>query len=125
MKKLIILTAVLSLLFGCKASKTIEFCEGVSAEGKGVNCGEQFLSGELTAVITIETPFNVNRLNVNIFKKAKYKLEKVGSQTIDVKPDDTSTRTTFYFYDEGEFIVEVIGQDDKKIAEGSIKIIDI
>jgi hypothetical protein len=125
MKKVIIILLFLTLLFGCKAKKTIEFCEGVSTESKGVNCGEKFSTGDLTALIAIETPFNVNKLNVNIYKKAKYKQEKVGSQAIEVKPDNTNAMTNFYLYDEGEFTIEVIGQDNKKIAEGTIKIIDI
>jgi hypothetical protein len=125
MKKLLVLVLFLSLIIGCKAKKTIEFCEGVSTENKGVNCGEQFSTGELTAVISIESPFNINKIAVNTFKKTKYKLEKIGSQVVDVKPDEKSARTNFYFYDEGEFTLEVIGQDNKKIAEGSVKIIDI
>jgi hypothetical protein len=124
-KTLIIILLFFTLLFGCKSKKTIEFCEGISTEGKGVNCGEQFSSGELTALITAETPFNINKLNVNIFKKTKYKQEKIGSQIIEVKPDETNARTNFYFYDDGEFTIEVFGQDNKKIAEGSVKIVDI
>jgi hypothetical protein len=125
MKKVILILLFFSLLFGCAAKKTIEFCEGVSTEGKGANCGEQFSSGELTALISTETPFNINKLNVNIFKKTKYKQEKIGSQIIEVKPDDSIARTNFYLYDDGEFTIEVFGQDNKKIAEGSVKIIDI
>jgi hypothetical protein len=125
MKRLLVIIIFLSLLFGCKAKKTIEFCEGVSTENKGVSCGEQFSSGELTVAISIESPFNINKLTVNTYKKTKYKMEKTGSQVIEVKPDETNARTNFYFYDEGEFTVEVIGQDNKKIAEGSVKIIDI
>jgi hypothetical protein len=125
MKKVILTFCIFTLFFGCTARKTMEFCEGVSTEGKGANCGEQFSSGELTALISTETPFNINKLNVNIFKKTKYKQEKIGSQTIEVKPDDSNARTNFYFYDDGEFTVEVIGQDNKKIAEGSVKIVDI
>ena len=69
--------------------------------------------------------FTFSKLNVNIYKKAKYKQEKVGSQAIEVKPDNTNAMASFYLYDEGEFTIEVIGQDNKKIAEGAIKIIDI
>ncbi len=125
MKRLLIWLLFLSLLFGCKAKKTVEFCEGVSTENMGVNCGEQFSTGELTAVISVESPFNINKLTVNTFKKAKYKMEKIGSQIVEVKPDEMTARTNFYFYDEGEFTFEVIGQDNKKIAEGSVKIVDI
>jgi hypothetical protein len=125
MKRLLVIILFFSLLFGCKAKKTIGFCEGVSTESKGVNCGEQFSTGELTALISIESPFNINKLTINTYKKAKYKMEKTGSQIIEVKPDESSARTNFYFYDEGEFTVEVIGQDNKKVAEGSVKILDI
>ena len=125
MKKLILIFACVSLFFGCKAAKTLEFCEGVSTDGKGVSCGEKFSTGELTLVIKTETPFNVSKLSVNIFRKTKYKLEKIDSQDVEVKQDDTVARTNFYFYDEGGYVVEVFGQDNKKIAESSVDIVDI
>ncbi|MFH0975280.1 MAG: hypothetical protein V1874_05795 [Spirochaetota bacterium] len=125
MRKVILLFIIFILFFGCKARKTIEFCEGVSTEGKGVSCGEQFSTGELTALISAESSFNVGKLIINIFKKTKYKSEKFESLTIDVKPEETRVRANLYFYDEGEFTLEVTGQDNKKIAEGSIKIVDI
>ena len=128
MKKLVPLFGffmIFSIFFGCKADKTIEFCEGISIEGKGVNCGEKFTTGELTALISAKSSFNVNKLEVSIFKKGKYKSEKTASYSIEVKEDETTTKTNFYFYDEGEFAVEVTGQDKKKIAEGSVEIVDI
>lgn len=124
MRKIIILLSIFIIISGCKAKKTIQFCEGVSTTGEGVKCGEIFSAGELTALIKIETPFNINKINVDIYKKGKYKSEKIDSLTVEVKPDENSAKTNFYFYDEGDFTVEVLGQEKKKIAEGSIKIVE-
>ena len=122
--KTIIIFAIVLLLPFCKAKKTIDFCEGVSTEGKGKNCGSVFSTGELTALIKTDSSFTVSKLSINIYKKGKYKSDKVESLSIDVKPDESSARANFYFYDEGEFTVEVIGKENKKIAEGNIKVVD-
>ncbi len=125
MKKAILLSAVVILFFGCKASKTIEFCEGISTEGEGVKCGDSFSAGELTMIIKPESPFILNKIILNIYKKGKYRTDKFGTLTVDVRPESATVKTNFYFYDEGDFMVEAIGQDNKKIAEGKINIVEL
>jgi len=123
-KKSILLLIVLFLFFSCKSKKTMEFCEGVSTEGAGVKCGETFTTGEMTALINVDNPFTVNKLLINIYKKGKYKSERVESLSADVNPEAFSARLNFYLYEEGDFTIEAIGQDNKKIAEGVIKIVE-
>jgi hypothetical protein len=125
MKKIVLMLAVVLILSGCKAAKTIDFCEGVSTEGEGVKCGEKFSAGEVTMIIKPETPFNINKIVLNIYKKSKYRSDKFDTLTIDVKPENMSVNKNFYFFDEGEFIVEAFGQENKKIAEGRISIVDM
>ncbi len=122
MKKLIII--LIFILFGCGSSKNVEFCEGVSTEGKGVKCGAKFSTGDLSILIKSKDPFDVEKITLIIYKKTKYKSELVESRVVDVKPDETRANSRLYFYDDGAFSVEVRGKENQKIAEGSISIID-
>jgi hypothetical protein len=124
MKKAILLLAAVILFSGCKAARTIDFCEGVSTEGEGVKCGEKFSTGELTMIIKPESPFNINKIVLNIYKKSKYRTDKFDTLTVDVKPESAIVNKNFYFYDEGEFTVEAFGQENKKIAEGKVNIVE-
>lgn len=124
MKKTALLILIISVLFSCKSQKTIEFCEGVSPEGEGVNCGEKFSTGAITVLIKPESAFAVTKINVNIYRKTKYKKEKIESRLLEVNPEKTVTNSNFYFYDEGDFSLEVYG-NNKKIAEGTVSIVDV
>ncbi len=125
MKRAIILLLSISLLAGCKAAKTIEFCEGVSPEGQGVNCGEKFSTGEITVLIKPGSPFGAQKITINIYSKGKYKAEKVDSVSLEVNPEDTVAKTNLHFYDEGDFTVEATGPDGNRIAEGTVSILDV
>ena len=57
MKKIIYMFLITSLITGCSKRDGVKFCEGVDTEGKGVNCGKVFTTGDLTAVINNKTPF--------------------------------------------------------------------
>jgi hypothetical protein len=124
MKKAILWLAFILVLSGCKAAKTIDFCEGVSTNGEGVKCGNKFTTGELTMMIKPEGPFNINKIVLNIYKKSKYRTDKFDSLVVDVKPESLTINKNFYFYDEGEFTIEAFGQENKKIAEGKVDIVE-
>ena len=123
MKKIAFLILIFSILFGCKSQKTIEFCEGVSPEGEGVSCGDKFSTGEITVLIKPESGFSAANIDINIYKKLKYKNEKIDSRSLKINPEETIANTNIYFYDEGDFILEV-NENNKKIAEGSVSIVD-
>jgi len=124
MKKALILGMLVILPLCCKSKKEILFCEGVSPEGKGMQCGMTFSTGEVTALVSLKENFDVESLQVKIFEHKKHKDELLESHTITVKPDGRSANTNLSFYNEGTFRVTIIGKEEKEIARGEIKIID-
>ena len=124
MKKTALLAIFFAVLFGCSSPKTVEFCEGASPEGAGINCGNKFSTGDITVFIKPESAFGVANIDINVYKKEKYKSEIISTNSVKVNPEETAAKTNIYFYDEGEFNLEVIG-DNKKIAEGAVSIIDV
>jgi hypothetical protein len=124
MKFIFIIISILFLV-GCKSKKSVEFCEGVSTEGTGVNCGERFSTGEITLIIKSDSVFETERLSIDVYKKEKYKTEKTESLFFDVNPEEKTAKANLYFYDEGDFLVEVRGIENRKIAEGNVTIIDV
>jgi len=52
------------MLSGCSKKEGLLFCEGVTPEGEGVNCGKVFTTGDLTAVIKTKEPFGNDSLTV-------------------------------------------------------------
>lgn len=125
MKKIKFLILILLIILSCKSKKTVEFCEGVSPEGEGINCGERFSTGEVTVIIKPESTFTGTKIEIDVYKKTKYKSEKIESHSIQINPEKPDVHTNIYFYDEGEFFLEVLGQGKEKIAEGSVNIIDV
>ncbi len=111
MKNVLLLCVILSLMAGCSKSKAIQFCEGVSPEGEGVNCGTKFEDGELTAVINSEEPFGVKSITVQVFEKKEKKTEKIDALTVDVKPDRQTAWVNLSFYTSGAYIVKAFKRD--------------
>ncbi|MBN2041199.1 MAG: hypothetical protein JW864_14240 [Spirochaetes bacterium] len=124
MKKTALLFVFFAVLYGCSSHKTVEFCEGASPEGEGINCGNKFSTGDITVFIKPESGFGITSIDINVYKKEKYKSIKIGTNSLKVDPEETAAKTNIYFYDEGEFNLEIIG-DNKKIAEGAVSIIDV
>ncbi len=111
MKKLLVAGLILSLVAGCSKSKAVQFCEGVSPGGDGVNCGTKFEDGELTAVINSEEPFGVKSITVQVFEKKDSKTEKIDTLTVDVKPDRQTAAVNLAFYAGGTYIVRASKKD--------------
>jgi hypothetical protein len=119
MKNILVLCLMLSLVAGCSKSKAIQFCEGVSPEGDGVNCGTKFEDGELTAIINSEEPFGVKSITVQVFEKKGAKTEKIDTLSVDVKPDRQTATLNLAFYAGGTYIVRA---NKKETAIGSAEI---
>jgi len=121
MKKIIITAVIASLLTGCSKKENVSFCEGVDTEGKGVDCGKVFTTGDLTAVISSKSPFEADTLTVKVIRTDgdKKKVEKTFS--LSVGREKTNANTTLQFYNGGKYLVEAYRSDDK-IAEGNIEI---
>lgn len=123
-----IITNIILILFliitGCKNSDKIKFCEGVSKDEKGMNCGTTFSTGDITALINTGEAFETDKLTITIFEAKKYKDEKVNSIFLDVNPEKEIAYTSLSLYNEGTFKFKVIGKEEKTIAEGEVNIVD-
>lgn len=117
--------AVVSLLAGagCSKTKKIEFCEGVSPKGEGVNCGIKFETGDLTAVIRSEEPFQAESLAVRIYDAKKLRPELVETVTVPVKQDQERASATLTFLAGGKYLVKA-ELKGKVIAQSPIEIVE-
>jgi len=124
MKKIFILSVIFLVMTGCSKSEKFNFCEGVDLEGKGVNCGKKFTTGDLTGVIKYDKPFETEMLDIKVLRIEKNK--KTPEKTIHLKVDRTKSTasTPLSFYNSGRYMVEVF-KDKDKLAEGNIEINDI
>ncbi len=123
MKKLFFFVMVLTLMTGCSKSKAVQFCEGVSPEGEGVNCGTRFEEGELTAVIRAEAPFGVKTISLHVFEVNQNKAEKTATLTVDVRPDRNTASATLSLYTEGKYRVKAMSGNNV-IGDGEISIVE-
>ncbi len=110
--------------FSCSKTPALSFCEGIDKDGKGVQCGKKFSTGDLTAVVTIAERFETETLTVITSKKTNYKNEKVSDFSHAVGADKSSTAIPLSFYIEGEYLVEVHGKDNRLLGSEWIQIID-
>lgn len=122
MKKILLIAIAAFVLNGCSKGKEVQFCEGVSTDGKGINCGIKFESGELTCVIKSKKPFGTNTIEVQVFDNGKKK-ERIETVAVQVKPDSTIANATLSFYKGGKFSVAAINNKEK-IGEAEIEIVD-
>lgn len=121
MKKLMLLFLLLPVMIGCSRTRAIEFCEGITPEGKGVNCGGTFEEGELLAVISAKDPFGVNALTVQVQEVRNGKKEPLESITVDVKPDRDTATANLSLYTGGTYVVRAMKKDEM-IGEGEVVI---
>lgn len=123
MKKLILAAIPVLFLIGCNKKPNISFCEGVSPDGKGIECGIKFETGDLTAMIKADKAFATNKIDLVITEINEKKAEKIETVTIDVPADDVNANANLSFYKGGKFKVSAMNGSEK-IGEGDIEIID-
>ena len=124
MKKILFYSLICLTMIGCSKNDTVQFCEGVDMDGKGVNCGKKFTTGDLTGVMKMSKPFETEMVDVRVIRIEKN--SKIVEKTIHqkVERDKNITSTPLSFYNSGKYVVELY-RDKDKIAEGSIEITDI
>jgi hypothetical protein len=123
MKRFLYLMMLMAFAPGCSKTNSIQFCEGVSPEGKGINCGSKFEDGELTALITGSEPFGVKSITVQIYEVKGSKTEKFGTVMADVKPDGETALVNLSFYTGGTYIVRAL-KNNVQFGEGKIVIVE-
>ena len=123
-KKIIFTSFIVSIFFlSCKKEPDIQFCEGLTTQGKGKDCGTVFTTGDLTAVIKRAKGFGNNSITVNIYQKRDNLKQKMESLNLEVKNTDTQTNANLSFYNTGVYQVEAKAGDEI-FAESIITIQD-
>ncbi len=123
MKIFLYAVTVLVLFAGCSKANKVQFCEGVSPEGEGVNCGTRFETGELTAMIKCDKPFETEEIFVAITEVRDKKTEPYESLTVEVNPEEERVNTNLSFYNGGMYRVTAKAGENT-IAVGEIEIVD-
>lgn len=123
MKFLIVILFFSGMMLGCKNSKNITFCEGVSTEGKGINCGLKFETGDLTVIIKDKGPFETAKISIDVYEISKTAETKIDSLPLDVKPDNNTVSVNLSFYRSGKYSVKA-SKEGKNFADGDIEIIE-
>ncbi len=111
-------------LFSCAKTPVISFCEGVDKNGKGIQCGKKFSTGDLTALINAPGRFETESLKIVISKKTNYKNEKVEELTHSVSSEASNAAVPLSFYIEGEYLVEIHGKEGRLLGSEWIHVID-
>jgi hypothetical protein len=122
MKKLI-LTSILCLVVACGKQNAMQFCEGTNKDGEGVRCGTKFESGDLTALVRSEKPFESASIKVDIYRIDGKHDEKIESLEVQTRPEETRKAVPLSLYQGGKFRVRA-RKGDYILAEGEIEIIE-
>jgi len=124
MKKIFISSLICLTMIGCSKNDAVQFCEGVDMDGKGVNCGKKFTTGDLTGVIKQKKPFETEMLDVKVTRIEKN--SKIVEKTIHLKVerDKSMSSTPLSFYNSGKYVVELY-RDKDKLGEGTVEVTDI
>lgn len=122
MKKLFILLLII-MLFSCGTSNKIQFCEGMSKDGDGVNCGEKFEAGDLTALIMSEGPFDADSIEVEVYRLERVQENKTDTITSQVQPRDTKATVSLSFLKGGLYRVKA-KKGGSVFSQGEIEIVD-
>jgi hypothetical protein len=107
----------------CKKKGVVSFCEGVDQDGKGVNCGSVFSTGDLTAVFNTKSSFDTDSLAVKVYNKNDGSRKSIFELTTKVNPDDTIGHFQLELYDEGVFRV-VVEKHGELLSEGDIEVVE-
>jgi len=114
--------SVLSIT-GCKSEKPLQFCEGVTSDGKPAHCGSTFTTGDLTGVLTLKEAPGVETVTIDILEKKDFSSQPYNSYTHKIDPDKKQITFPISLYREGAFTVEIL-QGKSKLAKGELKIVD-
>lgn len=122
MKAINLAVVLLVLCSGCLKNKNLLFCEGTSPEGKGINCGTKFTTGDFNAVVDAENAFSAKMLHFVLYETESNK--SIDSYSVQVKPEDKNAQATITVENAGKYKV-VVTANKVVIAEANIEIIDM
>ncbi|MCX8125188.1 MAG: hypothetical protein N3F66_13655 [Spirochaetes bacterium] len=120
--KLLLIIAIIGMV-ACGKESPLQFCEGVDKDGKPVNCGSQFTTGDMTLYVSAQEPFGSDRATVIVYEQKKYSQPEYTRFEYAINPDMSSAAIPFSIYAEGTYIVSVTVKE-KEIAKGTVTIVD-
>lgn len=120
----LVLCILIVMPLSCKKDGPVAFCEGIDTQGKGINCGTKFSTGDLTGIITVRERFETDSLRIVVSRKTRYKNERVTDFSQKVTSDHSSATVPLSFYIEGDYVIEVFGKDDRILGAGNISVVD-
>lgn len=107
----------------CSKSKGVDFCEGVDPDGKGVSCGKEFTTGDLTGVLTADQPFEAENISIKIMREENGKMKSEKNMSVAVDREKKRVSFDLSFYNPGKYSVEAYKESDK-IGEGELLVTD-
>lgn len=117
------LLILLLIITGCSKKESIQFCEGVDNNGKGVACGKKFTTGDLTAVILKNETEESSLISIKVINTSGTVETIINTFNVEIEGERPSVSFNLPLYNAGTFRVEAYS-NDKKTAEGTIEIID-
>ena len=117
------LITVILLLTSCGKDREIQFCEGVSPDGKGVNCGTVFEYGDITAIIESRERFATDQINVKI--EVIRNGNEITVETIEasVEPDEREAIVNLPLYQSGKYRSTAL-RGETELAKDKVEIAD-
>jgi hypothetical protein len=108
---------------GCSKNRGMNFCEGVDTEGRGVSCGKEFTTGDLTGVLNADQPFEVENIIVKIMREENGKMKPEKNITVAVDREKKTANFDLSFYNPGKYTVEAY-KENEKIGYGELTVTD-
>lgn len=117
------LMTVIFLLTSCGKDREIQFCEGVSPDGKGINCGTVFEYGDITAIIESRERFATDQIKVKI--EIIRNESEISVETIEalVEPDEREAIVNLPLYQSGTYRITAL-RGETELAKDKVEIAD-
>jgi hypothetical protein len=112
------------LVSGCSKKELISFCEGVNPQGEGVRCGSKFTTGDLTAVVSLKENADIEGWSLVVLNKKQFKSEAIMTLGLETGAEKKAATATLSLYNEGTYIIRVVGKNNSVISEKTLTIID-
>lgn len=112
------------LVSGCSKKELVSFCEGVNPQGEGVRCGSKFTTGDLTAVVSLKENADIEGWSLVVLNKKQFKSEAIMTLGLETGAEKKAATATLSLYNEGTYIIRVVGKNNSVISERTLTIID-
>lgn len=100
---------VLICLSGCGKQKQVFFCEGVDEDGKEINAGTVFTTGELSAVFHLSKPSDEDqKIQFIVYIVREKERLKFDIKETVIKAGDTVAVADLSLYNKGFYDVEAV-----------------